>query len=246
MNEAALQLCKLKPILLTNRNLLLQIARLTVRLSEYKYSKGHSRSQFSIKMDDLGLNEGDSLPENLDSIEIEILDDDHNYNSHDSFDTVNDKSSSSESNKGGQAISKKPFAGLKDQNSKFIIMSGFGQNGSCDRAQDGNNTSSAGISNGNSNGQPSRSESNGRTHGSFEEESRRRLDQVEMISRQIELNSGQIAELRRQLEGQLEGQHENALNENESLSKLLKLEDDQKLLIEEKNNLVKQIQKLHR
>lgn len=257
MNEAALQLCKLKPILLTNRNLLLKLARHTVRLSEYKYSKGHSRSQFAIKMDDLGLNEGDSLPENLDSIEIEIMDEDNNY-SQDSFDTVNGKSSSSESNRDGQAVSKKPFAGLKEQNSKFIITGGFGQNGN-DRTQDGNTSGSShnGNGNGNNNGSShntngnsnnsARGESNGSVHGSFEEERKRRLDQVEMISRQIELNGGQITELRRQLENQLEGQQQpENLNENESLSKLLKLEDDQKLLIEEKNNLVNQIQKLHR
>ena len=252
MNEAALQLCKLRPILLTNRDLLLKAARYTVRLADYKYSKGHSRSQFTIKTSDLGqesddFNEGDSLMmENPDSIEIEILDDENK--SHDSFDTMNGKSSSSESNKEDQALIKKPFSGLKEQNPKFIIMS---QNGGNNVTQDGElHTSSNGNSNGNSNtnsnSQQSREETNRwlPIQSAFEEERRRRLDQIEIISRQIELNSGQIAELRMQLEGQQsEGQ---STNENESLSKLLKLEDDQKLLIEEKNNLVKQIQKLHR
>ena len=239
MNEAALQLCKLKPILLTNRNLLLKLARLTVRLANYKYSKGHSRSQFSIKISDLGPNEGDSMTDNPDSIEIEILEDENN--SHDSFDTMNGKSSSSESNRDGQSLSKKPFSGLKDQNSKFIIMSG--PNSSSEAAHDGDTHSVN-----NSNGQKSKVEANRRLpmQSPFEEERRRRLDQMEMISRQIELNGGQITELRRQLGSQQsEGQNEGP-SENESLSKLLKLEDDQKLLIEQKNNLVKQIQKLHR
>lgn len=235
MNEAALQLCRLKPILLTNRNLLLKLARVTVRLANYKYSKGHSRSQYSINFSD----EGDSMNENLDNIEIEILEDENN--SHDSFNTINGKSSSSESNRDGQALSKKPFSGLQDQNSKFILMSGSNGNGVVAHSGDTGSAS-------NSNGQQSRGEANHRRlplPSPFEEERRRRLDQMEMISRQIELNSGQIAELRMQLEGQSEGQHESS-NENELLSKLLKLEDDQKLLIEEKNNLVNQIQKLHR
>lgn len=46
VNEAAAQLCKLVPALLTRRDELFPLARQVVRDSGYQYSKGHSRSQF--------------------------------------------------------------------------------------------------------------------------------------------------------------------------------------------------------
>ena len=73
----------------------------------------------------------------------------------------------------------------------------------------------------------------------IEDERKHKLDRVEMINKQIEFNNEQIEKLRIQLELK-------ELNENEVLPRLIKLEEDQKLLIEEKNNLLKQIQKLDR
>merc|ERR1712029_210647 len=48
VNEAAAQLCLRKPILLMRRDELFPLARQVVRDSGYSYSKGHSRSTFSI------------------------------------------------------------------------------------------------------------------------------------------------------------------------------------------------------
>ena len=45
MNEAAAQICKYMPALLTRRDELFPLARQVVRDSGYQYSKGHSRSQ---------------------------------------------------------------------------------------------------------------------------------------------------------------------------------------------------------
>lgn len=68
------------------------------------------------------------------------------------------------------------------------------------------------------------------------QEKRRQSDQLEAIGKQIEMNNLQIEELRSQPKSK---------ETNEVLSKLIKLEDELKKLIEEKNNLLK-IQKLDR
>ncbi len=43
MNEAAAQICRLVPAMLTRRDELFPLARQVVRDSGYQYSKGHSR-----------------------------------------------------------------------------------------------------------------------------------------------------------------------------------------------------------
>lgn len=43
VNEAAAQICKLVPVLLTRRDELFPLARQVVRDSGYHYSKGHSK-----------------------------------------------------------------------------------------------------------------------------------------------------------------------------------------------------------
>lgn len=48
VNEAAAQICRLVPAMLTRRDELFPLARQVVRDSGYQYSKGHSRSTFSI------------------------------------------------------------------------------------------------------------------------------------------------------------------------------------------------------
>ena len=45
VNEAAAQICRLAPAMLTRRDELFPLARQVVRDSGYQYSKGHSRSQ---------------------------------------------------------------------------------------------------------------------------------------------------------------------------------------------------------
>ena len=49
MNEAAAQICRHIPALLTRRDELFPLARQVVRDSGYQYSKGHSRSQMGLK-----------------------------------------------------------------------------------------------------------------------------------------------------------------------------------------------------
>ena len=44
VNEAAAQICRLVPAMLTRRDELFPLARQVVRDSGYQYSKGHSRS----------------------------------------------------------------------------------------------------------------------------------------------------------------------------------------------------------
>jgi len=48
VNEAAAQICRLVPAMLTRRDELFPLARQVVRDSGYQYSKGHSRSTFSL------------------------------------------------------------------------------------------------------------------------------------------------------------------------------------------------------
>ncbi|XP_015784491.1 putative uncharacterized protein DDB_G0277255 isoform X2 [Tetranychus urticae] len=50
VNEAAAQICKHIPVLLTRRDELFPLARQVVRDSGYQYSKGHSRSQYYPKL----------------------------------------------------------------------------------------------------------------------------------------------------------------------------------------------------
>ncbi|XP_066949819.1 NGFI-A-binding protein homolog isoform X37 [Macrobrachium rosenbergii] len=52
VNEAAAQICKYMPALLTRRDELFPLARQVVRDSGYQYSKGHSRSQTVVGRDD--------------------------------------------------------------------------------------------------------------------------------------------------------------------------------------------------
>lgn len=52
VNEAAFQLCKLVPSLLVRRDELFPMARRVVKDAGYPYSKGHSRSQCTLKLDD--------------------------------------------------------------------------------------------------------------------------------------------------------------------------------------------------
>jgi len=49
VNEAAAQICRLVPAMLTRRDELFPLARQVVRDSGYQYSKGHSRSTFSLQ-----------------------------------------------------------------------------------------------------------------------------------------------------------------------------------------------------
>lgn len=48
VNEAAAQICRLVPAMLTRRDELFPLARQVVRDSGYQYSKGHSRSTFQM------------------------------------------------------------------------------------------------------------------------------------------------------------------------------------------------------
>ncbi|XP_053202271.1 NAB transcription cofactor mab-10-like isoform X2 [Panonychus citri] len=66
VNEAAAQICKHIPALLTRRDELFPLARQVVRNSGYQYSKGHSRSQFYPKILD-----GSGYNNNVDSMIIE-------------------------------------------------------------------------------------------------------------------------------------------------------------------------------
>ncbi|RZF41149.1 hypothetical protein LSTR_LSTR010801 [Laodelphax striatellus] len=59
VNEAAAQICRLAPALLTRRDELFPLARQVVRDSGYHYSKGHSKSYSSLSMRHSSLN-GDS------------------------------------------------------------------------------------------------------------------------------------------------------------------------------------------
>jgi hypothetical protein len=56
VNEAAAQLCKLVASLLVRRDELFPLARQVVKDSGYQYSKGHSRSQFTLRVDDSMIN----------------------------------------------------------------------------------------------------------------------------------------------------------------------------------------------
>lgn len=223
MNEAAIQLCKINPILLINRKLLFELAREVVKQAGYQFTKGHSRSQYTLKLD-LN-NENDSLLENSDSIDIETLqqeDEEREYSSHDtSSDTSNGRSESNRS-----SDQKQSFSVLKDQNSKFTSQ--MINNSNCSIRN--NQQTKEEINN-----SATTSNRSSTLLNHCLEERKNKLDQLEQISKQIEFNNGQIEQLRVQ-----------DLNENEIMSKLLKLENDQKLLIEEKNDLVKQIQKLNR
>ena len=50
VNEAAAQICRLVPAMLTRRDELFPLARQVVRDSGYQYSKGHSRYDYQTKM----------------------------------------------------------------------------------------------------------------------------------------------------------------------------------------------------
>lgn len=198
------------------------LARLTVRQAGYRYSKGHSRSQYTIKLIDV--NEG-HLPENNennDSIDIETFKDDEEKE-FDSSDTSN--AGKSDLTNKTDPNDNQHFAGLKDQNAKFLnqLMNANGGLNSRNSSLFKEETSSSGRS----------------SNPNYEEERKRRSDHLDMISKQIELCNVQTEQLRVQLES-------NELIESEVLPRLLKLEDEQKRLIEEKTNLVKQIQNLDR
>lgn len=170
------------------------------------------------------MNEG-HLPENNennDSIDIETFKDDEEKE-FDSSDTSN--AGKSDLTNKTDPNDNQHFAGLKDQNAKFLnqLMNANGGLNSRNSSLFKEETSSSGRS----------------SNPNYEEERKRRSDHLDMISKQIELCNVQTEQLRVQLES-------NELIESEVLPRLLKLEDEQKRLIEEKTNLVKQIQNLDR
>ena len=58
MNEAAAQICRLVPAMLTRRDELFPLARQVVRDSGYQYSKGHSRYEVNNEVADFMRNVG--------------------------------------------------------------------------------------------------------------------------------------------------------------------------------------------